>query len=248
MLSEAQRPLAGRVALVTGGSRGIGKAIAAAYARAGAQLFVCARREGELNRAIRDIRDAGGEIDGLAGDVSQRDDVRRIAEAAAERYGAIDILVNNASLVGPRDPISTYPATVWEEVIRVNLTGPFLMTQEVLKTMLPQRRGSIINVSSGVGRVGKANWGAYAVSKFGLEGLTQMAAEELRETGIRVNAVNPGPTRTEMRAHAYPDEDPMKLPTPDDIVAVFLYLASDDSTGITGRSLDAQEWRAPVRN
>ena len=87
MLSEAQRPLAGRVALVTGGSRGIGKAIAAAYARAGAQLFVCARREGELNRAIRDIRDAGGEIDGLAGDVSQRDDVRRIAEAAAERYG-----------------------------------------------------------------------------------------------------------------------------------------------------------------
>jgi NAD(P)-dependent dehydrogenase (short-subunit alcohol dehydrogenase family) len=248
MLSEAQGLLTGRVALVTGGSRGIGKAVAAAFARAGAGVFVCAKREGELNRAIRDIRDAGGEIDGLAGDVGQRDDVRCIAEAAAERYGAIHILVNNASLLGARDPISTYPASVWEEVIRVNLTGPFLMTQEILKTMLPQGRGSIINVSSGVGRVGKANWGAYAVSKFGLEGFTQMAAEELRETGIRVNAVNPGPTRTEMRAHAYPDEDPMQLPTPDDVVPVFLYLASDDSTGITGQSLDAQEWRVPVRN
>src|SRR5919108_6599360 len=112
MLSEAQRPLAGRVALVTGGSRGIGKAVAVAYARAGAGVFVCARREGELNRAIRDIREGGGEIDGLAGDVSQRDDVRRIADAAAERYGAIDILINNASLLGPRDPISTYPASV----------------------------------------------------------------------------------------------------------------------------------------
>jgi NAD(P)-dependent dehydrogenase (short-subunit alcohol dehydrogenase family) len=215
--------------LVTGGSRGIGKAVAVAYARAGAGVFVCARREGELNRAIRDIREGGGEIDGLAGDVSQRDDVRRIADAAAERYGAIDILINNASLLGPRDPISTYPASV-------------------LKAMLPQGRGSIINVSSGVGRVGKANWGAYAVSKFGLEGFTQMAAEELREKGIRMNAVNPGPTRTEMRAHAYPDEDPMKLPTPNDIVPVFLYLASDESNGITGQSLDAQEWRAPVRN
>src|SRR5919108_21172 len=233
MVSETQRSLAGRVALVTGSSRGIGQAIAAAYARAGAAVFVCARREDELNRAITDIRDAGGEIDGLPGDVSRRDDVKRIAEAAAERNGAIDILVNNASLLGPRDPISTYPASVWEEVIRVNLTGPFLMTQEVLKAMLPQGRGSIINVSSGVGRVGKANWGAYAVSKFGLEGFTQMAAEELREKGIRMNAVNPGPTRTEMRAHAYPDEDPMKLPTPNDIVPVFLYLASDESNGIT---------------
>jgi NAD(P)-dependent dehydrogenase (short-subunit alcohol dehydrogenase family) len=248
MLSETQKRLSGRVTLVTGGSRGIGKAIAAAYAREGASVFICARREDELNRAMRDIRDADGEIHGLAGDVSKGDDVKRIVQTTAERYGAIHALVNNASLLGPRDPISTYPATVWEDVIRVNLTGPFLMTQEVLKIMLPQRRGSIINVSSGVGRVGKARWGAYAVSKFGLEGLTQMAAEELREARIRVNAVNPGPTRTEMRAHAYPDEDPMRLPTPDDIVPLFLFLASDESLEVTGQSLDAQDWRPGAGN
>jgi NAD(P)-dependent dehydrogenase (short-subunit alcohol dehydrogenase family) len=248
MVSEARKQLTGRIALVTGGSRGIGKAIATAYARAGASVFICARREDDLRRAVETLRGAGGEIDGTAGDVGNHDNVKRIVQATVQRYGTIDVLVNNASLLGPRDPVATYPAAVWEDVIRINLTGPFLMTQEVLKIMLPRRRGSIINVSSGVGRVGRPRWGAYAVSKFGLEGFTQMAAEELREAGIRVNAVNPGPTRTEMRADAYPDEDPITLPTPEDIVPVFLYLASEESIGVTGQSLDAQEWGALAGN
>jgi len=163
-----------------------------------------------------------------------------------DRYGTVHVLVNNASLLGPRESIARYPREAWEDVIRVNLTGAFLMTQEALKTMLPQRHGSIINVSSGVGRVGRPRWGAYAVSKFGLEGFTQILAEELKEVGIRANAVNPGPTRTEMRASAYPDEDPMTLSTPDDIMPVFLYLASDDSIGISGKSFDAQGWLKPA--
>jgi NAD(P)-dependent dehydrogenase (short-subunit alcohol dehydrogenase family) len=116
------------------------------------------------------------------------------------------------------------------------------MIQEALQVMIPQRQGSIINVSSGVGRIGRARWGAYAASKFGVEGLTQVVADELREFGVRANAVNPGPTRTEMRAFAYPEEDPFTLPTPDAIVPVFIYLASDDSASVTGQSLDAQDW------
>lgn len=156
------------------------------------------------------------------------------------RFGSVDVLVNNASLLGPRVAIVDYPFSSWVEVMRINLNGVFLMTQEVLQQMIPRRQGSIINVSSGVGRVGKANWGAYGPSKFAVEGFSQMLAEEIRRFGIRVNALNPGATRTEMRAAAYPEEDPLTLPKPDDITKAFVYLASDESTGVTGKSLDAQ--------
>jgi NAD(P)-dependent dehydrogenase (short-subunit alcohol dehydrogenase family) len=238
--------LSGKVALVTGGSRGIGKAIAAAYAGEGARVFICARNEESIGRAVAEMRSRGGEVDGMTGDVGNPDDVQRIAQGATAHYGTIDVLVNNASLLGPRLPIAEYPLTEWEEVLRVNLTGIFLMTQRVLRFMRAQRNGSIINVSSGVGRVGKPRWGAYAVSKFGVEGFTQMLAEEVKDCGIRVNAVNPGPTRTEMRAAAYPDEDPLTLAGPEKIAPVFVYLASDASRGITGKSFEAQEWSPPT--
>jgi NAD(P)-dependent dehydrogenase (short-subunit alcohol dehydrogenase family) len=109
--------------------------------------------------------------------------------------------------------------------------------------MIPRRRGSIINVTSGVGRLGKARWGAYAPSKFALEGFTQMLAEEVQDSGIRVNSLNPGATRTSMRAAAYPEEDPLALPRPEEIMKAFLYLASDESLGVTGKSFNAQDWR-----
>jgi NAD(P)-dependent dehydrogenase (short-subunit alcohol dehydrogenase family) len=242
MTSEDGQKLAAKVALITGGSRGIGKAIAAAYARQDARVFICARGEGDLARTVNDIRDAGGEISGLAGDIGKPEDARRIVEAAVERYGRTDVLVNNASLLGPRITIVDYPITDWEEVVRVNLTGVFLLTQQVLQVMIPQRQGSIINVSSGVGRTGKARWGAYACSKAGLEGFTQVLADELKDSGIRVNSVNPAATRTAMRAEAYPDEDPLTLPAPEEIMPIFLYLASDESVGVTGKALDAREW------
>ena len=136
-----------------------------------------------------------------------------------------------------------YPLSSWEEVVKVNLTALFLVTREVLKIMIPQKEGSIINLSSGVGRVGKARWGAYAASKFGVEGFTQVLAGEMRDCNIRVNAVNPGGTRTEMRAQAYPDEDPLTLPTPDEITGVFVYLASAESAGVSGKTFDARDWR-----
>jgi NAD(P)-dependent dehydrogenase (short-subunit alcohol dehydrogenase family) len=242
MASEGGKKLARKVALVTGGSKGIGKAVASAYAKEGAAVVVCARHEAELKRAAAEIGSSGGQVYALAGDVGNADDVKKIIRETQQRFGTIHILVNNASLLGPRAAAAEYPLSAWEEVIRVNLTGPFLAIQETLKVMIPHREGSIINVSSGVGRIGKARWGAYAVSKFGVEGLTQVVAEEAREFGIRVNAVNPGPTRTEMRASAYPEEDPMTLATPDKIIGVFLYLASDESIQVTGKSFDAADW------
>lgn len=237
--------LSGKVALITGGSRGIGRAIAEAYARQGAQVFICARDEKNLRAAIDEMRKSGGEIAGLAGDVGNQADVQRIVSAAVERYGTIHILVNNASVLGPRATIANYPPAAWEEVLRINLTGLFLMTRAVLPTLLAQKAGSIINVTSGVGRRGKAQWGAYAVSKAGIEALTQVLADEVGQDGIRVNSVNPAATRTGMRAQAYPSEDPLTLPTPEEILPIFLYLASDASAAVNGQSLEARDWLRP---
>jgi NAD(P)-dependent dehydrogenase (short-subunit alcohol dehydrogenase family) len=242
MASKEEQKLLGKVALITGGSRGIGKAVATAYAREGAGVFICARKEADVQKAVTEIESFGARAYGCSGDVGKIEDAQRMVQRAAAQFSRVDILVNNASLLGPRVPIANYPVATWEEVLRVNLTGPFLMIQEALQIMMPQRQGSIINVSSGVGRSGKARWGAYAASKFGVEGLTQVVADEVREFGIRANAVNPGPTRTEMRAVAYPEEDPLMLPAPEAIVPVFVYLASDDSAAVTGQSLDAQDW------
>jgi NAD(P)-dependent dehydrogenase (short-subunit alcohol dehydrogenase family) len=242
MASKSEKKLGGKVALITGGSRGIGRAIAATYAQEGAAVFICARGGNDLRQAVEDIRGAGGEVHGCIGDVGDPAQAKAIVQAALEQFGQVDVLVNNASSLGPRVSIAEYPVSIWENVVRVNLTGAFLMIQEALRAMIPRRQGSVINVSSGVGRVGKARWGAYAASKFGVEGLTQVLADEVHEFGVRANSVNPGPTRTEMRALAYPGEDPLTLPTPDHVAPVFVYLASDDSAAVTGQSFDARDW------
>ncbi len=231
-----------KVALVTGGSQGIGKAIALAYAREGARVFVCARREADLEQAVGEIRAAGGEASWIAADISKTREVKRLLREVRRLYGTVHILVNNASILGPRETIVRYPLSDWERVMRVNLTAMFGVTKEALGMMISQKEGSIINLSSGVGRVGKARWGAYAAYKFGVEGFTQLLAEEMKEHNIRVNAVNPGGTRTDMRAEAYPQEDPLTLPAPDEITKVFVYLASPESEGVTGKSFDARDW------
>jgi NAD(P)-dependent dehydrogenase (short-subunit alcohol dehydrogenase family) len=244
MTSTHQKKLINNVALITGATRGIGKAVAAAYLREGARLFICARNQQEVAATVRELRydNTDAQVDGCAGDVGKENDVCQIVDAVIERFQTIDTLVNNASLLGPRVALVDYPFGQWEDVIRVNLHGVFLLSQQVVKRMIAQRHGSIINVSSGVGRVGRARWGAYAVSKFGLEGLTQVLADEVKEFGIRVNSVNPGPTRTEMRAEAYPEEDPLTLPTPEQITPIFVHLASAQSENVTGQMLEAQDW------
>jgi NAD(P)-dependent dehydrogenase (short-subunit alcohol dehydrogenase family) len=241
MASSGEKALAGKGALVTGASRGIGRAIAQAYARAGAKVFICGRNESSLASAVDDMRQAG-DVAGLAGDIGSPAVVKRVARAAIDHCGAVDVLVNNASILGPREPIANYPPAAWDDVLRINLTGIFLITRAILPSMQARRSGSIINVTSGVGRRGKARWGAYAVSKGGVEVFTQVLAEEVADSAIRVNSVNPAATRTEMRAEAYPQEDPLTLPTAEQIMPLFLYLASDASVSISGQSLDARDW------
>ncbi len=236
------RKLTGKVALVTGGSRGIGRAIALAYAREGAKIFISARREQELKATVDEIRASGGEAGWTVADISKTRDVKRLIREVRRLYGTVHVLVNNASILGPRETIVRYPLSAWEEVLRVNLTALFTVTKEALGMMIPQKEGSIINLSSGVGRAGKARWGAYAASKFGVEGFTQVLADEVKEWNIRVNAVNPGGTRTEMRAEAYPQEDPLTLPAAGEITEVFVYLASPESEGVTGKSFEARDW------
>ena len=242
MTSVHEKRLINNVALITGATRGIGKAVAAAYALEGARVFICARNQQDVAATVRELRGQimDAQIDGCAGDVGKETDVCQIVDAVIKRFQTIHTLVNNASLLGPRVPLVHYPVAQWEEVIRVNLHGVFLLSQHVVKGMIAQHQGSIINVSSGVGRVGRARWGAYAVSKFGLEGLTQVLADEVKEFGVRVNSVNPGPTRTDMRAKAYPEEDPLTLPTPEQITAIFVHLASAESADVTGQMLEAK--------
>jgi NAD(P)-dependent dehydrogenase (short-subunit alcohol dehydrogenase family) len=233
--------LEGKVALVTGASQGLGRALALAFAREGASIVINSRSEERFRPVAREAESLGAEVLALAADVSKSVDVERLVGATVERFERIDVLVNNAGVLGPRVPIEEYPEDEWRRVIDANLTGLFLVTKAAIPHM--PERGSIINVVSGVSVEGRAGWGAYSVSKFGVEGITQILASELEGRRIRANAVDPGGMRTEMRAAAYPDEDPTTRITPEENTSVFLYLASDQSRGVTGQRFKAQEFR-----
>lgn len=209
--------LDGNVALVTGASRGIGKAVTGAFAAEGATVIGASRSEGC--------------------DVSREKDVARLFEGL-ER---LDILVNNAAILTPRKPVMDVTVAEWDETMAVNLRGVFLCMRAALKLMIPRRSGLIINVSSGAGKRGVAEWGAYAVSKWGVEGLTKTVAEEVREAGIRVIAVNPGGTRTSMRASAFPDEDPLTLKAPEKLAEFFVALVTGEIPFHTGDSIDYRQ-------
>lgn len=239
----AQR-LAGKVAIVTGAGRGIGRSVAIGFAREGARLALCSRTEAQLAETADAIRRIGGTAIEIPADVAREEDIVRLVKMTVECYGTVDILVNNAAILTPRATLAETTTADWDLTMIVNVRGPFLLSREVSRVMIPKRTGSIINLSSGAGKRVAPFWGTYSLSKVGIEGMTKIFAEELRSHGIRVNAVNPGGTRTEMRSKAYPREDPMTLPHPDDLVPVFVYLASDDSAGITGQSLEAREWIA----
>jgi NAD(P)-dependent dehydrogenase (short-subunit alcohol dehydrogenase family) len=163
-----------------------------------------------------------------------------LADSASEEFGVIDGLVHNAGVLGPRLAIDQYDAGEWQKVLHINLTAAFALTQALMPLLRQSVDASVIFTSSGVGRVGKPFWGAYSVSKFGTEALSQILAAENKHTPLRVNCVNPGPVRTKMRLAAYPAEDRDRLPTPAQILPLYLYLLGPDSQGITGQSLDAQ--------
>jgi len=233
--------LDGKIALITGGSKGIGKGIAEAYLKQGAEVIICGRNEANLQSTGDELKEFG-QINYVMCDITKLDDVKRLASQIGAIKQKLDILVNNASILGVRSSIIDYPEDVWKEVIQINLNAQFFVTKALLPLLHKSDKASIINVSSSVGRKGKKEWGAYAASKFGVEALTQVLAHEMEDTNVRVNSVNPGGTRTDMRAGAYPDEDPNTLPTPLDISPVFVYLASDESSDINGQEFTARDW------
>ena len=232
------------MAMVTGASQGLGRALALAYAREGAMLVINSRNYESIRDVVEEIHSLGVEVLGIGADVTSSSDVEDLVDVAVEHYDRIDVLVNNAGLLGPRVAIEEYPEDEWRRVLDANLTGPFLVSKAAIPYM--REGASIVNVTSGVSIEGRAQWGAYSVSKFGMEGLTQILAAELKDRGIRVNSVDPGGMRTGMRAVAYPDEDPTTRITPEENTAVFLYLASNESRDITGERFKAQEFQ-PAR-
>ena len=242
--------LVGRVVLVTGAGAGIGRAAALAYARHGAEVVLLGRTRSKLE-AVFDSIAAGTETRPVIvpADLARFDEDagQRLAQAIADDYGRLDGILHNASLLGPRVPVAHYPAAAWAEVMQVNAIAPVVITRALLPLLDAAPDASIVFTSSGVGRVGRAYWGAYAVSKFATEGLSQTLADEYEDAGrIRVNALNPGGTRTAMRAAAYPAEDPMSLPQPEAHMDLYLYLMGPDSVGVTGRSIDAPTWPGPL--
>jgi 3-oxoacyl-[acyl-carrier protein] reductase len=233
------KKLDNKVALITGGGRGIGKAIAAAYAREGACLALCARTGRELEQTVAELRAIKADAEGWVCDVALEEPVAALIAAVLRRFERIDVLVNNAGVMTRPAPLVDADVKKWDYTLGVNLRGPFLVTRAVLPIMLKQKSGSIINVSSMIGRGAYANFAAYASSKWGLEGLTQTLAAETRSCGIRVNSVEPGYVATKLTGFGGND--------PNSVTDVFVYLASEESRGVTGKMLSSSNWRSQVR-
>jgi 3-oxoacyl-[acyl-carrier protein] reductase len=236
------KPLEARVALVTGGSRGIGLACAARLAADGAAVVVSGRDVGRLERAVKELETLGGEVLGIAADVAKREDADRLAESARARFGRIDVLVNNAGIT--RDGLLLrMKDDDWDQVIDVNLRGAFLMTRAAAKTMARQKSGRIVNVTSTAGAMGNAGQANYSAAKAGLIGLTKAAARELAHWSILVNAVAPGLIDTDMAAaipaaarDALLAQVPLgRIGTAREVAEVVGFLASDASAYITGQ-------------
>ncbi len=230
--------------MVTGASDGIGKALAMHIAGLGAQVVLHGRNTKKLESVydqITNLQDSPRpSIAVLDLATADADAYSSLVNSIEQEFGRLDGLVHNAGILGQRLSIEQYDVAEWQRVMHVNLTVPFVLTQALLPLLRQSSDPSIIFTSSGVGRVGKAFWGAYSVSKFGTEALSQILANENRHTPLRFNCINPGPVRTKMRLAAYPAEDRDALKRPEDIMASYVYLLGPDSQGVTGESIDVQ--------
>src|ERR1700674_2900012 len=241
--------LRGKSIMITGASQGLGRELALAFARAGAAGLSLSARHGAAVRSVRDeVRKIAPDVNVLAieADVSKPKDIERLIAATLDAFGGrLDVLVNNASTIGPSPMpyLLDYPLEDFQNVLNTNLIGPFLLTKNVLPAMI-ENGGSIINVTSDAGSTGYPGWGAYGISKFGLEGMSQTWASELEETAVRVNWVDPGNMNTAMHRGAEAEEDPTDWADRAAITDVFVFLASDESKRITGKRMQAQEdWK-----
>lgn len=235
-----------KIILVTGAGDGIGKAAALTFAKHGATVILLGRTISKLEKVYDEIEQnqwPQAAIIPLNLEGAVEKDYIEVANSINSAFGHLDGILHNASLLGSLTTIDQYEVSIWEKVMQVNLNSAFILT----KTFLPLLQAStnnpsIIFTSSSVGRKGRAFWGAYAVSKFATEGFMQVLADEYdqSEPRIRVNCINPGATRTNMRADAYPAENPINNPAPNEIMPLYLYLMGNDSLDVTGQTLDAQ--------
>ncbi|ALP43054.1 YciK family oxidoreductase [Aeromonas schubertii] len=239
--------LAGKVILVTGAGDGIGKEAAITYAAHGATVILLGRTAAKLEATFDAIEAAGYPLPAIVPlDLKQATaaDYRGLAETFQRQFGRLDGVLFNAGLLGVLCPFDQIKEKEWDEVMQVNVKSEFLMTQAMLpllrSTAKVQGEAVLLYTSSGVGRKGRAYWGTYAISKFAVEGMMEVLADELENTGVRVNSINPGGTRTRMRASAFPAEDPMTLKTAADLMPLYLYLMGADSRGENGKTFVAQ--------
>jgi NAD(P)-dependent dehydrogenase (short-subunit alcohol dehydrogenase family) len=232
------------VIAITGATGGIGRALCLAAAAQGAELVLLARNERKLralHAELEQVAPGAALMAPLDLEKAVASDYDRIAAAIELKYGRLDGLVHCAALLGTLTPIDQYDVPTWCRVMHVNLTAAFALTQVLLPALRKSADASVIFTSSGVGRKGRAYWGAYAVSKFAVEGFMQVLADELSgNSKVRVNAVNPGKVRTAMRRQAYPSENLLSLPPPETVLEPFMMLLGPRGAGITGQSLESQ--------
>ncbi|MBX7172456.1 MAG: 3-oxoacyl-ACP reductase FabG [Pyrinomonadaceae bacterium] len=239
--------LTGKVAIVTGGSRGIGKEMAEGLAEAGASLILCARRENWLNETLTEFREKGFTVEGVLADVAKAEDVQRVVDETVSKFGKVDILINNAGISWGAMP-EEMPLDQWQKVLDVNLTGCFLMAQACGREMLKQKSGSIINISSISGITSSANgpfYAGYVASKAGLIGLTRELAASWGRKGIRVNAIAPGFFHSRLAdavIDLYEKSIQANNPIPrvgneDELKGVAVFLASDAASYVTGQTI-----------
>ena len=222
--------LHGLVTLVTGGSRGLGRATALAFAREGAAVIVCAREASDLRATENELASLDAPVLALAADVRSPRDIERVVALGFARFARIDVLVNNASELGPTPLpyLADFPPADFVDVLAVDLIAPFRLTQAVIGDMLRRGRGVIVNISSDVAVTGYAGWGAYAISKAGLDAMTRTWAAELSGTGVRIYALDPGDMDTAMHRAALPDDDPATLLDPATVAPALVDLVAGD--------------------
>jgi NAD(P)-dependent dehydrogenase (short-subunit alcohol dehydrogenase family) len=237
-----KKPLKDRLALVTGASRGIGRALALALAEHGAHVVVAARTIGALEELDDEIRKAGGKATLLQLDLSKGDKIDQLGPTLFQRWGKLDIFVGNAGVLGPLSPLHHVTEDAWNQVIDINLSANWRLIRTLDPLLKRSDAGRAVFLTSGAATGKYAYWGPYGVSKAGLEALVKTYAHELEDTSVRVNLVNPGPVRTAMRAKAFPGEDPNTLAGPDALVPLFLELVSPECD-FSGRVINFADWK-----